>query len=354
MLLGGCFSIPSEAAETELYDAEEYREAIPDSVSQYADIDEIAEGAVTTAQFFDIVSKITGEQIRTVIKAAPGLLLLIMIGAVSTEFSSLSLDTGLKNTASMAVSFITFLYIMDMLVSLYTNVSYKMDELYEYGKTLSSVMGSFMFFGGNYSSVSAILSSMIVLCTFLSFLSRTIFPAVCAVIIVSSVASLSGGASHLNSVSQRLSGLYGTLSTAVISILSLIMGFQNRVAQSTDSVVLKSAKIASAYAIPVVGGVISESVDNISSGFSLIKNSFGFGAVCVILLCIVPSLVSLLIYKLFFTVTSVFCEIAGANETGRMFAGIDSLFNVLLITVVLNALTYIYCLILFTGLEGNI
>ncbi|MCI8589955.1 MAG: hypothetical protein HFE77_04510 [Clostridiales bacterium] len=345
--------MPSAAA-SELYDEKEYRDAIPDSVSEYADIDEIAEGAVTTTQFFDILSKIAGEQVKTVIKAVPGLLLLIMIGAISTEFSALSLDAGLKNTANMAVSFITFLYMMDMLIQLYTSVSYKMDELYEYGKTLSSVMGSFLFFSGNYSSVSAILSSMIVLCTFLSFLSRTIFPAVCAVIIVSSVASLSGTASHLNSVSQRLSTLYGTISTAVISILSLIMGFQNRVAQSADSVVLKSAKIASAYAIPVVGGVISESVDNISSGFSLIKNSFGFGAVSVILLCVVPSLVSLLIYKLFFTVMAIFCEIAGSNEASRMFTGIDSLFNVLLITVALNALTYIYCLILFTGLEGSI
>jgi len=144
-------------------------------VGEYADIDGITEGTLTTTQFLDILSKITGEQVKTVIKAAPGLLLLIMIGAISTEFTSLSGDAGFKITANMVISFITFLYIMDMLVQLYTSVSYKMDELYEYGKTLSSVMGSFLFFGGNYSSVSALLSSMIVLCTFLSFLSGVLF-----------------------------------------------------------------------------------------------------------------------------------------------------------------------------------
>lgn len=137
---------------------------------------------------------------------------------------------------------------------MYTDITYKVDELYEYGKTLSSVMASFMLFSGNYTSVSVMMSSMIVLCTFLSFLSQALFPAVCAVIIVTSVSGLAGGGANLNSVARRICGLYMTVSTTVLSILSLLMGFQNRVAQAADSAVLKSAKIASAYAIPVVGG----------------------------------------------------------------------------------------------------
>ena len=67
-----------------------------------------------------------------------------------------------------------------------------------------------------------------------------------------------------------------------------------------------------------------------------------------------PSLISILIYKMLFALTACFCDIAGSSDTGLILTGVDSLFNVLLITIALNALTYIYCLILFTGLEAGI
>lgn len=348
------FALFSRAGEYGIYDIENYKNAFPEQATEYASPDEIASGEMTTSSLLDIIKKITGDQISSILKSMPGMLLLIIIGVIAVDFAALGGDAGMKRTAAMAVNFIIFLYIMGMLVHMYTDITYKVDELYEYGKTLSSVMASFMLFSGNYTSVSVMMSSMIVLCTFLSFLSQALFPAVCAVIIVSSVSGLAGGGANLNSVARRICGLYMTVSTTVISILSLLMGFQNRVAQAADSAVLKSAKIASAYAIPVVGGVISESVDNISSGFMLIKNSFGFGAVCVILLSVLPSLISILIYKMLFALTACFCDIAGSSDTGLILTGVDSLFNVLLITIALNALTYIYCLILFTGLEAGI
>lgn len=155
--------------------------------------DEIASGEMTTSSLLDIIKKITGDQISSILKSMPGMLLLIIIGVIAVDFAALGGDAGMKRTAAMAVNFIIFLYIMGMLVHMYTDITYKVDELYEYGKTLSSVMASFMLFSGNYTSVSVMMSSMIVLCTFLSFLSQALFPAVCAVIIVSSVSGLAGG-----------------------------------------------------------------------------------------------------------------------------------------------------------------
>ena len=267
-----------------IYDPEAYLDSVPESVHEYLTPEEIEEGSLETSRLIDILCGMFSDRIQEVLRTIPGLMLIIIIGTVCSEFTALPSDPGMRNTAAMVVNLITFLYILGMVTELYLNISLKVDELYEYGLTLSGVMSSFLLFGGNYTSVSVIMSFMVVVCALLSFISQYVFPAVCAMMIVSSVSSISSSDTRAGNASNMISGLYFTISTAVLSLLSLIVGFQNKVAASADSVVLKSAKIASAYAIPVVGGVISESVDNISSGFGLLKNSFGLGAVTVIIL----------------------------------------------------------------------
>ena len=106
-----------------------------------------------------------------------------------------------------------------------------------------------------------------------------------------------------------ITGLYMSVFGGSLSLLSLLVSFQHRSALAGDSLLRRGAKIASAYAIPVVGGALSESLDNITLGLVTLKSSFGFGAALLIVLSLLPGIVSVILYRMVFILFSAFCVI---------------------------------------------
>lgn len=349
-------AVPVSAADEnreikdEIYERDEYIDSLPDT--PLTD-DEIDRGEVTLERMTEIAFSVLTGSLNETLQVIPGFLLIIILAAVCSEFAALPSLGEMRASADTVVNTVIFLYLLNILISLYNNVNTAVGQLSTYGVTLSSVMSSFLMFGGSYTSAGVLSSFTVIMFSVLSCLAKYVFPCVCAMIFVSSLSSI-GSSEQLNSASRLITNTYMTVSASVLSLMSLFVSFQSKAAVSADSVIRRGAKIASAYAIPVVGGAISESLDNIVGGFNMLKTSFGLGAASAVILCVLPSLITVLIYKLLFSLLGVFSGIAGVSSVGRILAGLDSFFSVLLITVALNAISYLYCLILFCSVEASV
>lgn len=334
----------------EIYERGEYIDSLPDTLLSD---EEIESGDVTLERMADIAIGVLTGSFNDAMQVMPGFLLIIILGAICSEFAALPTLGEMRPSADAVVNTVIFLYMLNILISLYDSVNTAIGQLSTYGVTLSTVMSSFLTFGGSYTSAGVMTSFTVIMFSVLSCLAKYVFPCVCAIIFVSSLSSV-GSSDRLNNASRLITNTYMTVSAFVLSLMSLFVSFQSKAAVSADSVIRRGAKLASAYAIPVVGGAISESLDNIVGGFNMLKTAFGLGAASAVILCVLPSLVTVLIYRLMFSLFGVFSGIAGVTSVGRILSGIDSFFSVLLITVALNAISYLYCLILFCSVEASI
>lgn len=329
----------------DIYDKEEYFSRVPDGVKEYLTDDAAESGKMTPDGISDAVKKVFLQSLESIKGRLPVFLLALMCPCISRCFS------GEKYSAVRALpSVVLLVFSADILSDLYTEVLTKISALAEYGTALSGAMGSFLLFGGGGGSAAAVMTLVSAACALVTYILKFAFPAVCAAVMLSALSRLGSGVS-CSGAAGLLARVYSTVCIASASLLSLVVSFQVKGAAAADSAVLRGAKIAAAYAIPVVGGVISESAENITSAFETLRAAFGTGACLVIVFSVLPVFVKLLLYKLVFSLASVFGEMTGAGECCAMLSDADAFLNVMLITVTVCSVLYLYSVVLFCGAE---
>lgn len=149
----------------------------------------------------------------------------------------------------------------------------------------------------------------------------TIYLAMCVVSSVSrefSIDPLTDGIKSVITVSL------GALLTVFIGVLSLKGGL----AQSADTVAMKTAKFATGTVFPVVGGAVSDALSSVQGSLSLVRTSVGtFASIGVGVSCL-PALLSLLLTQMALTFSAAIAHVLSAERVAcvlKRAAGVLSL-----------------------------
>lgn len=325
----------------DIYDRDGYLDSVPQTELSE---DEALGGVDDSQRLIELLLSTLFSSLKCEQDKLTGLFAVIIFGTICHSFAGTS-ALGMKNTASVCIDLIIFIYIFRLVAEIYTRTIETVEALSTYTLTLSGVMVSFLAFESAVNSAGVVGSFVVALSSFLSFVSKTVLPLVCAFITVSAISSVTG--KKMGGVCGMITGLYMSVFGGSLSLLSLLVSFQHRSALAGDSLLRRGAKIASAYAIPVVGGALSESLDNITLGLVTLKSSFGFGAALLIVLSLLPGIVSVILYRMVFILFSAFCEMADCDGVSVILRAFDGFFNVTLITLVLNSVGYLYAIHIF-------
>ena len=131
-------------------------------------------------------------------------------------------------------------------------------------------------------------------------------------------------------IKVTINWILGLLMTVFIGLLSV----QSLVANSADSVLMKTTKFAVSSGVPIVGSSVAEAVGAIYTSVSLIKNSVGtFGIIACIVL-IAPPIFALLSYKLAVMLSSGICELFGADRLASMLKSASEVLSITLAVMI--------------------
>ena len=108
------------------------------------------------------------------------------------------------------------------------------------------------------------------------------------------------------------------------------IGISGVISGSADAAAVKAAKTVLASALPVVGGILSDSASGMLAAASLIKNSAGvFCLIAVCCICVVPFAV-LAVKLLVFKAAAALASLGGSERYSRLISGFGSAFGMLL------------------------
>lgn len=110
----------------------------------------------------------------------------------------------------------------------------------------------------------------------------------------------------------------------IASVFTGVLAIRSNIALAADSVAVKGIKLLSGSVIPIVGGAVGDAFSSVLGSFSLIKNTVGAFGVIVILLTVLPSVMSLLLWYLSLSLCSVICNFTGSNTTAAILKNISS------------------------------
>lgn len=96
--------------------------------------------------------------------------------------------------------------------------------------------------------------------------------------------------------------------SVMLTIFVAFAGLRSIAASGADALTLKITKFASSNLIPIVGGILSDSVETVMRCSAVIKNSVGVLGVILIFFIVIMPIVNIISVMVVFRITAAFCE----------------------------------------------
>jgi len=202
-----------------------------------------------------------------------------------------------------------------------------------------------------YSATSASYSTLM-------FSVTQIFSIIADIIIVplSNLTLVSSIGAAFNTVSK---GFYELLRKSIIIILSTSMGIfiavlnlQTVISAPSDTIGIKTVKTALGTFIPIVGTALSDSVSVLLAGAGTLKSTVGVYAVINIVVCVVPVLIKLLIWRLTVAVSVIMLELSQSEMSVNIVKAIGSVITLMISVVLCVSVAYLLSVILTLSIGG--
>lgn len=133
----------------------------------------------------------------------------------------------------------------------------------------------------------------------------------------------------------------------ITTVLLSVMSFQSILGASKDSVSLRAVKFAASNFIPIVGGVVSESMRTISAGLKLLRTSVGGTFIIAIFLTVLPIIIDIFLLKTMLSIFSIFSGLLGATGEKSLYDSSVDILNVLNGIIIFSLLISVISVILF-------
>lgn len=301
-----------------------------------------------------VISNVTGmlwESIKSPLKLLISLIsvtLLCSIANVFADNTSGNLKTVFSLVSVLACSTIT--------------VSAASDSLTAASKTLESgsvFLASFIPAFAGILATSGHVSSAAMFNTvvmggaqgYMQLASKILMPVSMSILGISLAGSVCG--------ELKLETLAQAVKKTVIWILGLIMtvfvallAMQSFITVPSDNVGIKAARFTVSNGVPFIGGAVSDSLSVMYGGIGIIRNNFGVFGIITGGVLILPSIVSVLCYKLAFSLAASFSDLFGISQlTGLMKCaeGVSSIITAMLVSFLLMAVISISLMIFMAG-----
>ncbi|MDE6732656.1 MAG: stage III sporulation protein AE, partial [Oscillospiraceae bacterium] len=120
----------------------------------------------------------------------------------------------------------------------------------------------------------------------------------------------------------------------VMTIFMGVLSLQTAVSAASDNAAIKTAKFVVSQGVPLVGGTVSDAVNTLQSGISILKSSVGVYGMIAVGVMIVPVLASLICYKLAALAAEGLAEMFGQKELTALFKSFGAVITIITAIVI--------------------
>ena len=112
------------------------------------------------------------------------------------------------------------------------------------------------------------------------------------------------------------------LLTLCATVFGALIGLQGVLAQSADTLALKTGKFILGSSIPVVGRAVSDAMGSVLAGLKLLKGTVGFAVIAVVACAFIPVLLQCCVYHIVFSVGNAVAAATGNGKSAKLFSGL--------------------------------
>lgn len=176
--------------------------------------------------------------------------------------------------------------------------------------------------------------------------SYVVLPAVKASFALSSVAILTKQSAPA-SIAAFLRNTAGGVCTLAMTLFSYVYSLRVKGGLAADTALMKTVRFAVGAFVPIVGGPVSESVDQMTASLGIIKNVCGSAAAALIIVFTLPALIGLALNRISLFITKHVCEILSLGDETKLFSEFGSASTLSLAYAVSVTVAFVNCMAVF-------
>ena len=339
-------ALPVRASE-EMPTADSYLDevygAIPEEVKPYLE-KEYSSSTLNPEAIVSIAEAILPRVIGSFLSVLGELLVLIVFAAIVKKLNA-ALTRG--NAFLGLVSLILLsTYLLRRLLQLADETRAYCLKIQSFMSVISLSLGSAAALGGNVISASAMAATVSSITLVLEGACLSLLLPTVRLSLVSMLSSFSedSGLATVGKVSRSLfQWLIGLISFFSVTVLT----YQSLIAQSEDTLSARTLRYALNGSIPIVGGVLGDSLRTLAASVNMIRRSVGTLGVMTLLLLGVLPLSSLISVKFAVLVLEGVSESLGLSHEQTLLCEARKLLNMMIAVIIMVSLLYIFSLSLF-------
>lgn len=182
---------------------------------------------------------------------------------------------------------------------------------------------------GHMTSASAVNSAVLAATQLFSQVAVNLLAPLCAAILGVSAAGAAEPELKLDKLGEGIKKIVVWGLTLIMTIFMSVLSVQTVVTSAADSSAIKAAKFVVSQGVPIVGGTISDAVNMVSGGLSMLKGSVGTYGIIGTAAIILPVLAGLFCYRVALTLAEYTAEVFGQKELAGLYKSCGSVMAII-------------------------
>lgn len=149
------------------------------------------------------------------------------------------------------------------------------------------------------------------------------------------------------SIAGFLRRTFTTVMTAAAIIYVTVLSYQTHLASAADSVAARSVKFAVSSSVPVVGGILSDTVRTVYSGLSVIKSGSGTLGIVVMIALSLPLLIKLFLSGTLYGIAAFMASLFGCDREASLLTAFRECIGLLCAVISVIVVVFIISTALF-------
>ena len=201
--------------------------------------------------------------------------------------------------------------------------------------------------GGNVSTASVSSGTLYVLMAIIEKVcAATVIPVCCVMGMTALCSALSNG-SLLSGFAGAVKKIYNFGISALMVILVFVLGAQTSIASAADTAAARGGKLLTQTLIPGIGGAVGDTLRTVAGSVQYIKSVVGVGGVLTVAAVTLPPIISLLMTRLVFLLTSGAADMLGCKQESRLLCELGNIYACLLGALSVCSVTFCVALGIF-------
>jgi stage III sporulation protein AE len=335
----------------------DFLDSLPDDIADllpeelfYGDMNSIAQGTVKLTSWdyvFDVVFDVLGLNVRTILKTLATVLgMLILCSLLNMIKNSISNISGAA-IINLICGMITVITVIQISRDPLQRAMQLVEEIKVFTNTISPLICSMYAMGGNVSSALVHNYGLIVFLSILENVCIISLEAIFGVCLGLTVASSFIGETNILPLSNAIKKAFTFFLGMIMLIFTTVISTQTLIASKADSLSTKTAKMLATQMIPLVGGTVGESLRTAGASIEYLRTNVGIVLIVVLLLMVLPTFISIGLYRLGFIISNAFAGLLGCEREGKILLEISSIYGYVLAIISISSIILLLLITVF-------